>query len=198
MHSPFTAALLAGGQSSRMGQDKATLPWQGQALWQHQIHLLQSLNPTQLLISGHPQGPYQNSGYNIIHDQENGRGPLGGLLSLLKHCSTPRLLLLAVDMPWMNASILQQLLAQPECLIPQHDQWWEGTAAVYPVHILPLLEQHLKGTDHSMQSFIRLGLAQGFLSSFPLLPEQIAAFKSWNEPQPSTPSPHPASSSPFL
>jgi molybdopterin-guanine dinucleotide biosynthesis protein A len=182
MNIPFTAALLAGGKSSRMGKDKATLEWEGQALWKRQINLLESLNPQQLLISGHPGGPYIGSSYEIVFDQQEGLGPLCGLQSLLENCDTQRLLVLAVDMPWMTQSVLEELLAGEESLVPHHDNWWEGTAAVYPVSLLPLLRMHLEGPDHSLQSLIREGIKQKLLASYPVPADQIQAFKSWNSP----------------
>jgi molybdopterin-guanine dinucleotide biosynthesis protein A len=182
MNKSFTAALLAGGKSSRMGQDKATLEWEGQVLWKRQIGLLESLNPEQLLISGRPDGPYVGSGYEIVYDRQSGLGPLAGLQSLLERCKTPRLLVLAVDMPWMTRSVLEELLAGEKSLVPHHDNWWEGTAAVYPVSLLPLIREHLQGSDHSLQSLIRDGIKEKFLVSFPIPADRIQAFKSWNSP----------------
>src|SRR5690606_17093824 len=139
METPFTAALLAGGKSSRMGQDKATLTFEGQLLWKRQIGLLESLKPAQLLISGRKDGPYADSGYEIVQDHQKNLGPLAGLQSVLEQCRTTRLLLLAVDMPWMTHSVLNKLSSSKACLVPWHDNWWEGTVAVYPVNILPLV-----------------------------------------------------------
>ena len=42
MNSPFATALLAGGRSTRMKQDKALIHWHGQDLWQAQLHKLQA------------------------------------------------------------------------------------------------------------------------------------------------------------
>ena len=50
-----SAVLLAGGRSSRMGQDKAFLEIAGQMLWRRQIETLRALSPEQLMISGPPR-----------------------------------------------------------------------------------------------------------------------------------------------
>ena len=47
----FAAVLLCGGQSTRMGRDKAFIDWQGRPLWQVQLDKLQQLGPERLLIS---------------------------------------------------------------------------------------------------------------------------------------------------
>ncbi|MES2308594.1 MAG: molybdenum cofactor guanylyltransferase [Verrucomicrobiota bacterium] len=180
--SPFTAALLAGGRSSRMGQDKATLLWEGKALWKRQIELLESLHPEHLLISGRPDGPYISSSYPVVFDRENNLGPLAGLKSLLENCTTPRLLVLAVDMPWMTLSLLQQLLQENEALVPQCEGWWEGTAAVYPREILPLIETSLKTSDRSFQSLLTRAKEQKLIRSW-IVPSQFrSCFQSWNSP----------------
>jgi molybdenum cofactor guanylyltransferase len=180
MPDSFTAALLAGGNSSRMGQDKSTLRWQGQALWQHQIHLLETLNPTQILISGRPDGPYMGSDYTILYDQEFGQGPLAGLEALLSACTSPRLLVLAVDMPWMTRSVLDQLLSFEKGVAPEHAGWWEGTAAVYPVNILPLVRDCLSGPDRSFQTLIRQAIRQDLLKTWMVPKELENCFQSWN------------------
>ncbi len=182
METLFTAGLLAGGRSSRMGCDKAALEFEGEMLWQRQVRLLESLNPAQLLISGRPDGPYVGSAYKVIYDQHADQGPLAGLAALLRVCITPRLLVLAVDMPWMTSSALEQMLAHKGGFAIEHDGWWEGTAAVYPVEILPLVEGALAGPDHSLQSLIRVAKQAGLMNTCGIGPAQANTFRSWNTP----------------
>jgi molybdopterin-guanine dinucleotide biosynthesis protein A len=184
MSTPFTAALLAGGKSSRMGQDKATLEWEGQVLWQRQIELLESLNPAQLLISGRPDGPYVGSMYDVIFDMDNNLGPLSGLNSLLLKCKTSRLLVLAVDMPWMTKEILEKLLSFEDGVIPELNGFWEGAAAVYPSDIMPQVRNILQSPDRSLQSLARLALNCGFIDTWPVPDEIAPCFRSWNQPLP--------------
>lgn len=182
MNTLFTAALLAGGKSSRMGQDKATLDFEGQVLWKRQIGLLERLQPAQLLISGRPDGPYVGSGYTIVYDRPGDLGPLGGLLGLLERCETPRLLVLAVDMPWMTGPVLEQLLSYPSGVVAEHDGWLEGTAAVYPVKLLSLVRQTLSGTDRSFQVLLRSALSTGEMETWTLPKDHVKPFQSWNHP----------------
>lgn len=182
MATPFTAALLAGGKSSRMGQDKARLEFEGQPLWKHQIRLLESLSPDQLLISGRSDGPYAGTSYRVLLDEEPGLGPLAGLATLLAHCTAPRLLVLAVDMPWMTRPVLETLLGAEKGLVPEHDGWWEGTAAVYPREILPLIQKALHGPDRSFQALVRQAADQGLLASWPVPAGLRSCFRSWNTP----------------
>ena len=47
----ISAVLLAGGESRRMGKDKATLSFQGKPLWQIQLELLRQLMPQEIFVS---------------------------------------------------------------------------------------------------------------------------------------------------
>ena len=98
----FSTIVLAGGQSSRMGTDKARLTIAGQPLWQRQVALAQQLGCVDIHVShaqfGHP-------------DRVPGWGPLSGLDTLLPVCRHAQVLVLAVDMPYLQADGLHPLLS---------------------------------------------------------------------------------------
>ena len=102
--------LLAGGLSSRMGEDKAELQFEGKSLLQCGINLLETIDSELTLVSGR-QG-FPNSVIDIIPYL----GPLGALYScldyLLKHekLNNSPLLIVPVDMPLLNQDILTVLL----------------------------------------------------------------------------------------
>lgn len=178
----WSAGLLAGGKSSRMGQDKATILFEGKMLWQRQVDLLQKLSPKHILISGHTDGPYMGTSYRVVLDSQTGLGPLAGLTALLEACETSHLLVLAVDMPSMNENVLQRLLAFQSGVVPKRDGWWEGTVAIYPVSLLPLVQKALHSQENSFQSLIRQGLASGLLQTWELEMELYGAFENLNRP----------------
>src|SRR4051794_37322903 len=74
-----TAVLLAGGKSSRMGRDKALLAVEGRPLWMRQVEVLRATSPTQLLISGPPDGAWKDTGIVAVADETPGQGPLSGI-----------------------------------------------------------------------------------------------------------------------
>lgn len=178
---PFTAALLAGGRSTRMGRDKAGLLIGGVPLWQRQLATLQALAPDEILISGRLDGPCADAGLPIIADDVPGLGPLGGLAALLRRMKGERLLLLAVDLPAMTPVFLESLLAF-NGIVPFLDGHFEPLAAVYPRSVLPLAERCLAESDHSMQHFIRLSVAEGLLTSLPLSEADRVLFQNANTP----------------
>src|ERR1700732_3361101 len=114
---PFTAALLAGGKSSRMRQDKAYLPveWEGASmpLWERQLAVLKSVAPQKLVISGPRKQGYPAS-VAVLADEWNGVGPLGGIATCLTRTRTALLLVLAIDLPRIQPGFLKKLLTRSE------------------------------------------------------------------------------------
>lgn len=99
--------MLAGGRSSRMGQDKATLHWQGTPLLQHMQQLLHSAGAAQVVVSGH----YPEA--NGIADEAPELGPLGGLASVAQTLPNGPLLIVPVDMPKLSPSLIATLAQHP-------------------------------------------------------------------------------------
>ncbi|CAM3721250.1 putative molybdenum cofactor guanylyltransferase [Deinococcus saxicola] len=95
----ITAAITAGGLSSRFGSDKALALWQGRTLLSHVADSLQDC-PTRLLIA--PAGKYVLSGWEMVPDTRPGEGPLAGLEAALAHTTTEWLAFTGVDLPGLT------------------------------------------------------------------------------------------------
>src|SRR5689334_16745960 len=99
----FSAVILAGGQSRRMGSDKAWLKFDGKTLLERQVELAQKVGASEILISGRSNSDYSRFGLQVLHDRIPESGPLGGIERALDAASQPLLLVLAVDMAKMKA-----------------------------------------------------------------------------------------------
>ncbi|TAL00124.1 MAG: molybdenum cofactor guanylyltransferase [Verrucomicrobia bacterium] len=177
--------LLAGGQSRRMGADKAALDWRGQALWQHQLRLAREISAHEVLISGRPGGPYCNAA-KIIPDEIPNLGPLGGLSALLNAMSSDWLVAVAVDMPFLDVTTLRELLATRSGLagvVPAIGERAEPLAAVYPRAARELVAQRLQLADRSLQSFVRAAAEAGLVRLLPWPAEGAGVFRSVNTPE---------------
>ncbi len=80
-----------------MGRDKAFLEIEGQPLWRRQIETLRAAVARQLMISGPPREEWREC--EIVADEIAEAGPLAGVAAALRKCITPRLVVLAVDLP---------------------------------------------------------------------------------------------------
>jgi len=98
---------LIGGRSSRMGRNKALLPWCGRPLIEHLQTVLATAGVGNLKISG------ELAGYSCIADQQAGLGPIGGLASVAAAVADGELLVVPVDMPRITPALLRRLLATP-------------------------------------------------------------------------------------
>lgn len=104
-----TGFVLVGGRSSRMGRDKALLPFEGRTLAGRVAGIVQEAAGTATLI-GDPNR-YQGLGFNVVADVVPGCGPMGGLYTALGVTHTDWNLIVACDMPGIDAGALGRLLA---------------------------------------------------------------------------------------
>ncbi len=166
--SEFSAALIAGGRSRRMGQDKAFLDWHGRPLWEHQLEKLRGLVPARLLLSCRSDQPFPLQPDVLpVRDEWSDCGPLGGVASCLRVCDVPLLAVLGIDLPLLPSTFLGYLLtectAQCGAVISLEGNYFEPLAAVYPRTILELAENQIAGGRWAMQEFIRRGMEQGMM-----------------------------------
>ena len=129
----WTGVVLAGGKSSRMGQDKALIEIGGRSL----LDLaLDKLDPhvQELLVIGDP-AKYGHAGPFVIADEWPGKGPLGGLTTAMRYASNDRLLVIACDLPGLTPAFFERLKpllgAHTEAVVPRHDGLIEPLAAAY-------------------------------------------------------------------
>ncbi|RDS81024.1 molybdenum cofactor guanylyltransferase [Dyella psychrodurans] len=95
--------VLAGGRSSRMGRDKAMLSWHGQPLIEHQIDLLKAAGVDVVHVSG------DRPDYAGIVDVVSHAGPVGGIAGIAAVVNDAELLIIPVDMPRLQPSLLRRL-----------------------------------------------------------------------------------------
>jgi len=131
----FSAVILAGGQSRRMGRDKAWLLVGGQPLLARQIELARSLGAREVFISGRADQDYSEFGCPVLQDRFAAAGPLAGIERALDQLSSPWLFVLAVDLPNLTPGILRQLTdhaAGTTGVIPRVSGRIEPLTAIYP------------------------------------------------------------------
>src|SRR4051812_31908283 len=132
----ISAVLLAGGESSRMGQDKATLIFQGKPLWQHQLEKLRKLKPTEIFVSAREDPAWRPNDIQFVADETPSRGPLSGLAATLGRTRSTHLLALAIDVPFIPEELLFELCRQVEAgqgLVPMIGEFVEPLAGtIYP------------------------------------------------------------------
>jgi molybdopterin-guanine dinucleotide biosynthesis protein A len=110
----ISAVLIAGGESRRMGRDKATLLVRTKPLWQNQLELLRKLEPTEIFVSARTDPMWRPADVQFVADDLPSRGPLSGVAASLKQMRAQHLLALAIDMPFMTEEYMTYLCNQIE------------------------------------------------------------------------------------
>jgi molybdopterin-guanine dinucleotide biosynthesis protein A len=111
-----TGVVLAGGESRRMGQNKALMPLDGERLVDRVVRILRASCSELLMVTNSPE-VYADAGIRMVGDVWPGKGSLGGIYSALYHATTPYVLVVACDMPFLQATSLAYLIEQ----IGDHD-----------------------------------------------------------------------------
>jgi molybdenum cofactor guanylyltransferase len=155
----LTAVLFAGGESRRMGRDKATLILNGEPLWSRQLRTLRELRPQKILISARTRPVWCPSEVETALDEPPSRGPLSGLVAALEQARTTHLLALAIDLPHMSAAHLHKLWSLARAgigVVPRNRGLFEPLCAIYPVEAISAAEELLVSKDVSLQGLIRI------------------------------------------
>jgi molybdenum cofactor guanylyltransferase len=181
----IAAVLLAGGESRRMGADKATVLFRGKALWEIQLETLRKLKPTELFVSARSDPEWRPHDVLFVGDVAPSQGPLSGLAASLDRMSANHLLALAIDMPWMSSKYLELLCAEIELgcgVVPKIGGCFEPVAAIYPQEVAFEFRAALRGADFSLQSLTRDLVAAGKLREIPVSEQDKQLFLNANAP----------------
>jgi molybdenum cofactor guanylyltransferase len=137
--------ILAGGQSSRMGANKALLDLGGQTLIERLASRFTAWFDQVVVVTNSPD-LYALLGLPLAGDRVPGLGPLGGLEAGLSASRFEHAFFAACDMPFVNGPFVRYLLEQaPEhdVVVPRVDREYEPMHAVYGRSLLPVIREHL-------------------------------------------------------
>jgi len=124
--------LLAGGQSSRMGQEKGLVEFRGQPLIQYGIDLLSAYSCKLLISTSNPA--YRSFGFELVADEIGSSGPAAGIAAALKKSPSAWNIVLACDLPFLEMELIDQLLSAKEdyqAVVPVHQGKIEPLSALY-------------------------------------------------------------------
>jgi molybdopterin-guanine dinucleotide biosynthesis protein A len=146
------AFILAGGRSSRMGRDKALITFDGVMLLEHLLRVCRQVSAAVRIVGAREK--YGAFG-ETVEDIYPGRGTLGGIHAALSCSSTDLNLILAVDLPYIEAALLHYLLARAAgsdamVTVPEADGRLQPLCAVYRPQFLIPAQQALEAGQNKV------------------------------------------------
>lgn len=188
---PLSAIILAGGQSSRMGHDKALITLEGVPLLRRTCDLVLQCTSEVYVVTSWPQR-YQDllpKACKLIREvplpgQAGPQGPLVGFSQGLAYVKTDWVMLLACDLPQLQIETLQSwvrelktitelTIARGEseimALLPRHAKGWEPLCGFYRRSCLPALTKFINQGDRSFQQW----LGQTVVQELPVADAQV-------------------------
>jgi len=154
----LSIAIQAGGQSSRMGQDKALVHLMGKPLIEHVLDRISGLGDEILITTNRPQD-YDYLGFRTAQDSTPGSGALAGLKTALQAAQGEKILVLACDLPFVNKDLLKHIISrsdQADVTVPFRGGEYEPFLAIYAKTCLSAIEESLKAGKMRMISFYPL------------------------------------------
>jgi molybdopterin-guanine dinucleotide biosynthesis protein A len=139
-----TGVILAGGKSSRMGQNKALLLFDNKPLIQNVVERLSCIF-SKVVLSVNDPAIFPQFDIPHVADQYPETGPMGAIASVLQ-TGEHRIFAVACDMPFLNARLIEFIcsLEQHEAVIPVWGEKPEVLHAVYSAALLPTFQFWLK------------------------------------------------------
>ena len=154
----INAVLLAGGESSRFGSDKALLSFAGMTLIEY-IYKNLDENFSQVIIVGSKDKYSFVKGAEIREDIYQDRGPLGGIYTGLYYSDNTYNFICGCDMPFLNRCYFDFLKKEKsenptaEIIVPRFKGYLEPLAAIYNRSLLAKIRQEMLNNNLKIKSF---------------------------------------------
>jgi molybdopterin-guanine dinucleotide biosynthesis protein A len=145
-----TALILAGGDSRRMGQDKAALVLDGESLLDRVSTTIQQIFFKTIISVRQLRSEVK---VQQVCDELPGNGPLAGLIAGLAQAETPWVFAVACDMPFVTADVVIHLAALRngfQAVVPMVGGYPQPLAAFYAVSTLETMRESMAAGDRSL------------------------------------------------
>lgn len=154
----MTGVVLAGGRNSRMGRDKASLPWQGSDFLQV---ILQKLTAVcdELIVVTNMARTEMLPNVRYVADIIPQRGPLSGIHAGLVHATTDLVFVTACDMPYLSVAAVNHLRSLSpgwDVVAPGEAEYLEPLFACYRKTCIPVIESLLQQDIRKTQALFPL------------------------------------------
>jgi len=149
----MTGIILAGGESRRMGSDKALLDINGKPMIEHVLAVFAGLFRKTIIVTNTPDN-YRKYGVELTGDVLDIRGSLTGIYSGLLRSGDEYNFVAACDMPFLNSRLIAymgEIAEGYDAVVPKYSGFLEPLHAVYRKGILPAIEEQVRKQDRRIR-----------------------------------------------
>ena len=180
----LTVVIQAGGESRRMGRDKALIPFLGRPMITHVYEAVEALADEVLITTNHPDN-YKFMEVPLYPDLVKERGALGGIFTALESANNPVVAIVACDMPFASSELLSRardrlVIEQVDAVVPRTGGGLEPLHAVYRRKTcIPAVKWALESGEWKATSwFSKVNIA--FIESEELMVYDPESLAFWN------------------
>jgi molybdenum cofactor guanylyltransferase len=151
-----TAIILAGGQSSRMGTNKALLQLKGKTVIEGMVEKLENIVDNTIIVTNTFED-YAFLHLPMIEDKRKGKGPLAGMEAGLAATQTERNLIVACDMPFISVELGKYLLSclgEYQAAVPEISGQLHPLFAAYRKDVNEAVTQSLEEDQLRIRHFL--------------------------------------------
>ena len=181
----ISGVILAGGRSSRMGQDKALLPIRGRPMIEIIAGMMRSVFDT-VCIAADRVETFRFLGLPVFPDIYPLCGPLGGIHAALSRCRSDRVFVSACDTPLIPPALIHHLLKRHTnraATIALHGGNVHPLCGVYEKSALPRIEEFLQASNLKVLNLLPV-IGAAYVNITPDLPFYRAdLFENGNDPE---------------
>lgn len=151
--------VLAGGESSRMGREKALMKYNDRTLIEYSLESISGIEGKPLIISNNREVADFLEGIEVIPDFLLGRGPLGGIYTAFKHTKDD-IVIVACDTPLLKKETVERLVTEwgnADISVYMNEGKIYPFPGIYSISLVKAVEKRLEGAGRelSLQDFIR-------------------------------------------
>jgi molybdopterin-guanine dinucleotide biosynthesis protein A len=154
---PINCILLAGGQSTRMGVDKALLSFGTSSVLQYMVNNIKEMEIISEILICSNNSSHFVEGTNRLDDAINNCGPIGGIYAGLSQSSTDYNWVVSCDAPFIHSSILVDLMqhiTSEQAVIPIYKGKEMFTLGVYHITLIPVIEQCIREKNYKLKNVL--------------------------------------------
>lgn len=150
------AGVLAGGKSTRMGQNKALLQLNDRRFIDRITDELGTFN--EVLISAAAKGVYEELGFPVVYDEHADIGPIEGIYQILKEAKEEYVFICAADMPFIKKELVSYMAefisSDYDCFCLMDEEHIHPLCAIYSKRMLGLIEELIAKGQYRLMNIL--------------------------------------------